>query len=1789
MCAYTLLSTVTNVKKYTPQLTFIQFLLPVPLTTMHNHPLDQLDANVPGKESANTAPPLRKRDKSIDFLGIPRSLSKVKAKRPTRSWKFRTRSRQSAKPSIASQVDNLQDKPLSQAPDEDWLHSVIFPENVAKPTVKTALPGLQDRIERTDQLLYCSMLLRQDSVISSSSDAGEKKATDDPANAPQAPTLNKAEQTWLTEVKGDPIRQDRMQWLVTKMVERFIADATKDSTKVAEIVALGPVLQREPYRKLLSAFIRDFDDSRILDVNLLQGLVQLVQSASPGYLVSDDLVKVLSLLRTHLEDTHQHSSEHLCHLTLAVSRILDAMADHKVQDLDRVVEHEPLSAVLSGMRGSSDPYLMYQACYAFQALQYVPDDETVLQAVLRHSTGVVDGLVKVTSVFKLDLGSVLEELEKLQGVAVSAIGIATTVYEGVGSLHESGRGVLESLKEGLGSGQKRPWYPAIRAAYAFVQAGQLKDLKQLIYEAPCRQDPLFQWGICQLLGEIAVDPVWAVTVRQQAIDFLGHLYKEDQEWGRDESVKGWMLTILSTLRSSSDESVNNRAVALFQKLDLGNTPRTQHPYPLRSHLPIPESSPILSKVQCIPYMEYELYKLQMQRINDGNMSIYISPMAKASLQAQDNEVFPLMENMQEFLSSSRQVMLILGDSGVGKSTFNKYLEHRLWTEYKRGGSIPLFTNLPALERPAKDLMGEQLKRHDFSEEQIQELKQHRQFIVICDGYDESQLTINIHNSNGFNTSGQWKVKLVISCRSQYFGHDYHDRFVPNGGGHYNRPSVDLFQQAVIAPFSTEQIKDYVEQYALLEPRTWRTEDYMDKLTIIPNLMDLVKNPFLLSLALEALPGVVESKQDLSTIRITRTQLYDTFVEHWSNVNKRRLQSNTLSMADRIVFDELLDMGFVSKSIDYSTRLALAIFEQQEGNPIVQYVHDKNSWKAQFFRQDAEVRLLRDSSPLTRIGNLHRFLHRSMLEYFFSRAIFDPSSHGGDDVSTPQMNPGTPDDQLVDTNSHLFTRNLLAEPSVIQFLSDRVKQSVRCKEYFLAVIGLSKSNAQASRAAANAITILVRAGVQFHGADLRGIRIPGADLTGGQFDSAQLQDADLTGVNLSKTWIRQADLSRAGMDGTQFGELPYLEELEKVISCAFSPDGKFLAAGLANGNISIYDTATWTRIQVFQGHQDRVTSLAYSPNSQQLLSGSYDETARLWNSETGSTDFILEGHTDRLAVVEFSPTGQQVATASGDRSVRLWDARTGASVFTWTESAGKVTSISYSPNGNIIASVGKDGMIRIFDTLTGLLVFVPCEGIGQYCVTYSLDGQRIATGSVRGRLRLWEVTATTLRPERNWVAHSSGINGIVFSPDDRWIASCSRDRTVKLWDSRSGLLVSSFLNHVKTVSCVRFSPNGLYIASASYDKTLRLWEVNSSRAGFDSHDTTYPQLYATYSPDGQQLLITGSQFALLRRLNADSGDLDFVFPEHLHNTCCAAFSPDGLQIAIGGRENEVTLWSVESRAAFFVLSGHKSGVGSVAFSPCGRWLASGGLDKTVRLWDTRSGAAVHVLIGHKGSVQSVAFSPDGRWIASVCWKGIVQLWEAGTGELKADKAIDIGLHRTNAIAYKPGCLQVASCHGDGTIRLWDDDQQLQDFRYIVRQDTYSYKFAFSSCGQWVATAHRTSVRLWRLPSPDQDQEAVPLQDHDCVTIIKGFTGAVNDVVWRPNKLEFVTASDEGSIRAWRVVEDKDGLGRVSVDLVWSSGPAVLVASSAVLGDVIGLGAMNRRLLEQRGATGSVSSN
>ncbi|KAG0253721.1 hypothetical protein BGZ95_006245, partial [Linnemannia exigua] len=490
-----------------------------------------------------------------------------------------------------------------------------------------------------------------------------------------------------------------------------------------------------------------------------------------------------------------------------------------------------------------------------------------------------------------------------------------------------------------------------------------------------------------------------------------------------------------------------------------------------------------------------LLKLKSRVLGEQEFGLYVPLMAKANLQARDDALFPLIDKAQEFLEGDGQVMLLLGDSGAGKTTFNHQLELQLWRDFHVDGPIPLYINLPTIDEPGLDIVAKQLLRLDFTADQIQQLRKHRQFILICDGYDECQQLPNLYQSNQLNMPGHWRAKVFISCRSEYVGPDYRGRFQPPVSDN-QQPAASLFQEAVVAPFSTDQILLYIDQYVVSSSNSQGTlQEYVNKLNRIPGLMELVQNPFLLTLALESLPKVIsDSDQDLGKDQISRVILYDKFIEHWLEIGKLRLQASSLTSQEHTLFYDLLDDGvYEQRSIQFLKDLSVTIFVKQGGNPVVQYSEqvDTHSWKSLFFSPEAGVKIFRQSSPLTRSGDHYRFIHRSWLEYFYSRVVYDPDESLDDvaDHSPPPI-----------SDNPLSLWSLISEPSILQFLAERVQRYPDFKERLLALIDLSKSDYRASQAASNAITILVKAGNRFHGQDFRGIRIPGADLAAGQFDS-----------------------------------------------------------------------------------------------------------------------------------------------------------------------------------------------------------------------------------------------------------------------------------------------------------------------------------------------------------------------------------------------------------------------------------------------------------------------------------------------------------------------------------------------------------------------------------------------------------------------------------------------------------------------------------------------------------------
>ena len=1164
--------------------------------------------------------------------------------------------------------------------------------------------------------------------------------------------------------------------------------------------------------------------------------------------------------------------------------------------------------------------------------------------------------------------------------------------------------------------------------------------------------------------------------------------------------------------------------------------------------------------------------------------MYIQPQAKSSLQAADDTRSPLMDMVKEFLTSDRKVFLLIGDSGAGKSTFSRELEFDLWQSYKsKTDRIPLHINLPAIDKPELDMIAKQLRRDEFTEPQIREMKHYRKFILICDGYDESQQTHNLYMSNRLNQPGEWDAQMVVSCRTEYLGSDYRDRFQP--GSRNEQPDSPLFQQALITPFGTDQIRDYIKQYLSINETLWRVEDYMQALELIPSLKELVKNPFLMALSLDVLPRMVDPGQHLSSAHITRVALYDHFVAQWLERGKKRLSEKDMSSQTKEAFEKLSTEGFTLNGIGYLKKLAAAIYKEQDGHPVVEYSQlvDEESWKDAFFCHK-EKQLLHEACPLKRNGNQHRFIHRSLLEYGLARAVFDPQDRKNRAALEPVLNRrgsvsstlsieinggeeevATSTEQRPDPDSPLVWRRFVNDYSLLQFLEERVKQEPVFKDQLLAYIEHSKKDKRWRTAAANAMTILVRAGMQFIGTDLQGIRIPGADLSYGVFDSVQLQGANMRKVNLRGAWFRQSDLSKADMTGVQFGELPYLATGCSVRSCAFSPDGKSFAAGLADGKIEVYSTFNWEITRTLNGHEDGV-HVVYSPDGRVVASGGHDSTVRLWIMESGLCQRILV-HADEVNCVAYSPHGNQVASACNDKTIRLWDPDTGNCCRILSGHEAIVDCVVYSPNGVQIASGSDDFTVRIWNVVTGesshIIVGHSDEVWG---IAFSPQGDQVASASRDKTIRLWDVESGNCR--RILEGHNSEVTDVVYSPKGDLVLSGSVDGIVRLWEVHSGTCRHTLTGHGMAVSSVVFSPKGDQVASSGNGGTVRMWDVSVGGSRHISNGHSQDVRSVKCSPNGK-LIASCSRDTTIRLWDAKTGACLRTLRGHSDFAFSIAFSPQGDRICSGSSDSTMRQWNVATGTCQHVLTGHTELVYQIAYSPGGDQVASASKDRTVRLWNATTGEKCGILKGHEGTVTSVVYSPDGSLIATGSQDGTAKLWNV---ETMACLKIFIGSDDMSifSVIFSPQGDQLA-LSAWSTVKIWS--VTTGDCCLTIPGNEYAVVcIAYSPKGDLLASgSDDRTLRLWDVASGQ------------CRALVKSFEGGVYAVAWIPSNdaYHLVTGCDDGSVHKWQVIDEE---GKCHVKLCWSATNGSLAVTGALIQDVRGLTSLDKQLLKQRRAVG-----
>jgi len=546
----------------------------------------------------------------------------------------------------------------------------------------------------------------------------------------------------------------------------------------------------------------------------------------------------------------------------------------------------------------------------------------------------------------------------------------------------------------------------------------------------------------------------------------------------------------------------------------------------------------------------------------------------------------------------------------------------------------------------------------------------------------------------------------------------------------------------------------------------------------------------------------------------------------------------------------------------------------------------------------------------------------------------------------------------------------------------------------------------------------------------------------------------------------------------------------IFCVLYSQSGSHLASSSADKTVRLWSARTNQHLAVLRGHTAAVHTLTFAPDGLTLASGSEDQTIQLWDIATrkllSQTPYR---HDSAIHDICFFPDGQKIAAGCGN-DVILCKPQNGRKNGILCTGAKLTLSVSASPDGqSLVSACGNSVCLTTMPRLTARSSSVILDAHTESVRTarFAPNGLYVASASNDCTIRVWNVNgkselkplteheihridtaavSTTINSDVGVLkSHTDEVTSVAISRDAALIVSGSLDRSIRVWDPRTGnLKAPPFLGHADAVFSVDISSDGRTIASASGDHTIRLWDAQTGKAiGSPLLGHTKSVRTVVFSPDAQWLA-SGSDDKSVRIWEA-AGQFALVADPLIHDdkVKVVAFSPNNQLVAVGDSSGRIHFWNRETgQTVGNSIQSNDAGLKYLAFSPEGAHILSDGNQtvefrgppransqnsrdflmsietlavQTIKLRNVITGEVILTLrTCQNGSINSVAYSTDSQFISSGSEDKEVHVWNAVTGAVIATLRGHTGSVRS--VAFAPDCRFIVSASSDSTIRVWN---------------------------------------------------------------------------------------------------------------------------------------------------------
>ena len=338
---------------------------------------------------------------------------------------------------------------------------------------------------------------------------------------------------------------------------------------------------------------------------------------------------------------------------------------------------------------------------------------------------------------------------------------------------------------------------------------------------------------------------------------------------------------------------------------------------------------------------------------------------------------------------------------------------------------------------------------------------------------------------------------------------------------------------------------------------------------------------------------------------------------------------------------------------------------------------------------------------------------------------------------------------------------------------------------------------------------------------------------------------------------------------------------------------------------------------------------------------------------------IEGHTARVSRVRFTPDGRQLISVSQDKTIRIWDLNSGQTVRVLRPPIGPgqeglLAAAAIAPDGKTLAVGGYPvGGGRLGFPV--YLIELPAGRITRLLhghkdsisdLAFSPDGKWLASTSYDRTLRIWKTDSE--EKEKILEGHEHYLTGVAWSPDGKRLATGSFDRTGRIWSLADGQCDAVLKGHTREVHCVAWSRDGKWIATGGEDRAIRMWSPEGKPGkAFQNLGNRITSL--TFTRLSKALLVTrGSPDSLDHTCSVlwhGTGEERTKFTKHTDTVTNGTLSPSGrLAATCGGFSHEIYIWQIADGALWNRLGGRSRGIMSAGWNRPGTVMAWGNTNK-----------------------------------------------------------------------------------------------------------------------------------------------------------------------------------------------------------------------------------------------------